>query len=198
MPNPSAFRLLVPNIRPTTDEQSAENWRTLEDWGQRLAPTGRTLLGSKKLVTVAPSVTFANLPQNFNHLHLLAGPKTTATPSNNIRVVFNNDTSANYYSFVIYQSNGAAPATFSEAGATSGRFGIVSDNRWALSQGTVLDYTSRHHKMMTFNSSCYGTNNQTESGDLLYQNNTAITSVQFTNGGANFDLDSTFYVYGEY
>lgn len=204
MPNPEPFRLRVPNVAPKNDAENAENWRRVIDWDQRLAPTGRTLLASQTIVTAGNLVTFANIPQNFNHLDLITNVGGDQGAQQQLFARFNDDATANYWWEVIATLGGGAPATFNAASQTQERIGNVAEsgfNRTSYNRLHIPDYNKTlNHIQGWLESTTQGSlATQRYSGGIYWNTlGQAINKITIFPQAGNFNVGSTFYLYGEF
>lgn len=195
MPAFPGSQLHVPNQTPKTDSEHAENMRAIEDWANRFPIDTISFVRLQASQASVMQVISPNV--QYNAIELITSAKSSQGGAiTNIRVVFNSDTGANYYSDCFFTNNGSAPATFSEVALTSGRLGTVSDNRNGSSRMIVPSYTDFQNKTCLYENAAYGTNRQYETGFMLWTGAAPITTVTFTNPGGSFLTGSTFLVRG--
>lgn len=154
----------------------------------------------------ATSVTFSNIPQNYEHLQirLIVRTDRAADTQDAVNMRFNSDTGSNY-SWHYFSGNGSSAsagagssaslifnaAIGTAASATSGMFGVsVID---------ILDYSNTNKYKTTRSLTGQDINGggvcQLFSGN--WRNTSAITTITFTpNIGTNMVQYSTFALYG--
>ena len=154
----------------------------------------------------ATSITFNNIPQNYDHLQIRTVARTdrAADTQDAINMRFNSDTGSNY-SWHYLSGNGSSvssgassSASFifncvigTAASSTAGMFGVsVID---------ILDYsnTNKHKTSRVFTGNDANGNGLCQMYSGNWQNTSAITSITFIpNVGTNIVQYSTFALYG--
>lgn len=153
-------------------------------------PATYDCIASTTLSSSSATVTFSSIPGTFTDLFLVMNI-APLTVNDNLKLLFNNDTGANY-NFQKIQLNSASrainqTALVEGAGYTTGN----TINSWH-----ILSYANTNvHKCIPF---VWGNGSITvASGQANWRNTAAITSITMSvNGGTNFSSGSTFALYG--
>jgi hypothetical protein len=155
----------------------------------------------------ASSITFNNIPQTFTDLLVFVSGKTTDTSLSNYvsDCLFRINGNTSGYSETVMRNNSGTPSSFRVTNysyglglANNGR--LTTANTFANSQMYIPNYTSNNFKS-------YLVENATESNTAnfdstnygiagLWSNTSAITSLVFVDGYANFAQYSTISLYG--
>jgi len=205
MPNPPPFSLFIPNARPKSDEDHATNLQALADWDRRIAATGRTRIFGQRLSASVATLTINNIPQTFNHLHLLVNGASTNAGGTGpllLQARFNNDSTANYFYQHVGTIGGAAPNTGSAGSVTSTAIGSVADTggRVGVSQCTIIDYANKffskegNYQFTTYDTAA----SWAYSGGFYWANSSPITSITLFPSAGNLKLHTLVTLYGEY
>lgn len=147
----------------------------------------------------AASITFSSIPSTYKHLQIRA---TAASGSAaNSRITFNGDTANTSYSYHYLEGNGSATAA--GAGAyVNYMVGPVTTNTASAFSGIVIDIldygnTNKYKTIRTL----YGVDLNGSSTWMglqsgMWQNTSAISSINFLLSGTLFNQYSTFAIYG--
>ena len=141
------------------------------------------------------SVTIDNIPGGYTDLVLVAQPLKTLSGGGTMRVQFNGDTSSVYSGTVMYQENNT---TWSDraANANYARIGFWNGNS---AGNTVVAHFQNYANTNVHKTFLLRTGNASAivgAGVQLWRSTAAITSMYIYNDGGNFDVGSTFTVYG--
>ena len=159
----------------------------------------------------ASSITFSSIPSTYQHLQLrwIARTNRATFGFDDLRITFNNDSSALYTYHQLWGDGGGANAAadvnqtyglmFNAAGTgTSGTW-------WAVAVSDVLDYanTNKFKTVKTLNgvdlngNSIGGLNGRVNLGSNLWRSTTAINRIDLvSNSSSNFQQHSHFALYG--
>jgi hypothetical protein len=198
MPNPKPFDIYVPYPYPDSLPQHAANWASMQDWSQRLAPTGRTQIYNNRLKGTTASVTFP-IPVNFSHIHLIVN----GIASGAVRFLLmrlNGDTGANY-SDTRYGTTGGAAVVGNNAGATSMIVGLCSSGtRGAASTVTIPDYKFPQAHQVVWQAGCFdaGGGQQSYNGSGLHTQAATIRSITLLPDTVSFAANTLITAYGEF
>ena len=141
------------------------------------------------------SYTFTFIPSTYTDLELVYNGSVNST-SEYINLRFNGDTASNYSDTILY-GDGSSAASFRSSNISYLDAGVVTN---ATLQQTlivkIMNYantTTYKTALSRFSSTLY----QMWTGVGLWRSTAAINSVTVkTNGGANFNVGSTFTLYG--
>ena len=141
------------------------------------------------------SVTIDNIPGGYTDLVLVAQPLKTLSGGGTMRVQFNGDTSSVYSGTVMYQENNT---TWSDraANANYARIGFWNGNS---AGNTIVAHFQNYANTNVHKTFLLRTGNASAivgAGVQLWRSTAAITSMYIYNDGGNFDVGSTFTVYG--
>jgi len=152
-----------------------------------------TLIEAVTLATSASSVTFSSIPQTYGDLVLALNIKPTAAL--NVRLRVNGDTGTNY-NYVVMAGNGTAA---SSASAASQDFIYLDYTAYtnitaSVIQANFIDYSTDKHKsiLARASNSTTGVNAQ----GIRWASAAAITSMEIYAISNQFDVGSTFHLYG--
>jgi len=160
-----------------------------------------TLISSNVLASSAASVTFSSIPATYTDLVLrISARSATASATDQLVLTFNSDSGANYSITRLY-GNGATAVSSSSTVMLAGIINASTTTASTFSNTEIYipNYLSKTSKpMSTFSAQ---ENNTTTGIDnvnaMLYRNTSALTSIVITNTSAtNFDIGSSFYLYG--
>ena len=152
------------------------------------------------------SVTFSSIPSTYTHLQIRGFSKSnrSGVGQENIYYSFNSDTGANYTQHGV-QGNGATTSAYGGSN-NSGNNVIWSytcnndANIFGVQITDILDYANTNKYKVIRSLSGYDTNNATSGYVLLssslWQNTTAISTINLTPAGGTFLQYSTFALYG--
>lgn len=161
------------------------------------------------LASSQTGITFT-IPQTYGHLrfHILA--KTTDTASStvdNLTMVFNSDSGANYTrQYNVVNDKGATPAVGSTTGMSAAYCGVVPrshtnlTNQFGISIIDIFDYQmlNKYKTWKSFQSFDVNLSSPASLGQQggAWMNTAAITSISFTAPNGNFASGSVFALYG--
>jgi hypothetical protein len=154
-------------------------------------PIATTTLGS-----AAASVTFSSISGAYTDLVLVMQPKNSAGDSN-VRIRFNGDTASNYSSTFL-DGNGTSAFSSRVTSATFGyldNYGQIGNNFNSNIIVNIMNYSNS----TTYKTIISRANNAAMGVDAivsLWRSTSAITSITLTQGGNNYDVGSTFSLYG--
>lgn len=148
------------------------------------------------LSSTASTITFSNIPQTYTHLQLrVLNAQGNATQGATLWI--NGDTTdANYRTRYFagsgsgsFSSNLSANYGLWNSGTTSGFVAAVTD---------ILDYTNTNKRKVMRSLQGYDLNGSGTVGllSILWNNTSAITSLQFTDLGSAFQIGSSYALYG--
>ena len=154
-----------------------------------------TVLDSQVLATSAASVTFSSIPGGYKDLVLVI---SGTTPSfGQVRLNFNSDIGANYYS-VQMRGSGSAASSATTAGETFFSSGPNTDfsTTIGMSVDQIIDYsaTDKHKTILRRSGSTYGVGTLATAG--RWANSVAVVSITVSTSAANFAAGSTFRLLG--
>ena len=146
--------------------------------------------------TAVPSVTLDLTGiSGYTDLVLVAKPLKTTTGGGTIRYQVNSDTATNYSNTTLY-GDGSSPGSDRASNASYGRIGFwTGDNQG----NTLIAHFQNYSNTTTYKTVLSRTGNL---GSLLgavvnlWRSTSTITSIYIYNDGGNFDVGSTFTVYG--
>lgn len=157
----------------------------------------------------ATTVTFSNIPQNYQHLQIRGIVKTTSTAhiARSCNVLLNNDSAANYAKHTLLGNGTSVTASGNASTANpsiiyaSGSDATVGSSIFGVFIVDIHDYTStsKNKTMRSFNGMNYNT--ATTSGNVrlesaLWMSTAAITTISISVDVGNFAAGSTFALYG--
>jgi hypothetical protein len=161
------------------------------------------------LGAAAADITFSSIPSTYNHLMILISGRCSATNGNgtDFNVQLNADTGSNYrYSRnTTYAGSGG---TVTLTGAGSGQTSMLLGNVWTMNpasiepvasiQMTFFDYKSTtFRKTMVFSGGTFSDAPAFGSGQALWQDTAAVTSIKlFSSGGGNLATGTRATLYG--
>lgn len=157
-------------------------------------PDAQVLIGQIVLTSTQTSVAFANIPQTFGDLRLVATTVSSANAESYAYTYFNSDTGSNYSRVELYGSGstpGSAatanliPMTMTASG--SGIYGSLIMN--------IMDYAATNkNKPVIYRNDA--SNSNALIGGGRWASNTAITSLTITAYSNAFGAGSVFSLYG--
>ena len=157
--------------------------------GSTYTPIATTTLGS-----AASSYTFSSIPSTYTDLVIVISSKSTGNTNNWLQ--FNSDTATNYSDTRIY---GTGTTAASERNSNAVKTYIDSTVYASTNQSNhivqIMNYsntTTYKTVLSRFNNSAIGTNANVG----LWRSTSAINTVKIGNDGNNFDVGSTFTLYG--
>lgn len=151
------------------------------------------------------SIQIANIPQNFQHLRIIAFSRSNGASGTNLPFFVNADGTAGNYRCQYLGGNGGG--TFTGDGGTTLNLGWAASgsdpvNAMGISVCDLLDYTSttKSKTARTINGETQnGTTGQALMGmwtGVYLPTSTPITSIQFNNSAGQWTQYSTISVYG--
>jgi hypothetical protein len=157
------------------------------------------------------TITFSSIPATYQHLQLrwIARTNRATFGFDDLRITFNNDSSALYTYHQLWGDGGGANA----AADVNQTFGLMfntagtgtSGTWWAAAVSDVLDYanTNKFKTVRTLNgvdlngNSVGGLNGRVNLGSNLWRSTTAINRIDLvSNSSSNFQQHSHFALYG--
>jgi hypothetical protein len=180
-------------------------WATPSAGSSAMTQIADTTLGS-----AAADITFSSIPSTYNHLTILISGRCSATNLNGIdfNIQMNADTGANYRvarNVTYAGAGGSVTVNGSTGGQTSIQLGNIwvanasaSNNPCGSIQFTFFDYKSTTlRKSVVFNGGSVSDAFAAGTGQGLWQNTAAITSIRlFSSGGGNLDTGTRATLYG--
>jgi len=163
-----------------------------------------TLISSNVLSSSAASVTFSAIPATYTDLVLRVSARSDrASTFDDIKLVFNSDTSAIYSATELTGNGSSATSTRTSADSafrlTSADAATATSNTFGSFELYLPNYLSTASKPMgTFGvQETNATGAIMDAGALLFRNTTAISSVVISPWtGPNWVSGSSFYLYG--
>ena len=166
-------------------------------------PTRRQLIQKIELNSIASSVTFSNVPQNYTDLELEFSVRGDTNVSSQITtdayIQFNESTSD-------YSRKGIYADFPSTVGTTSGsnirgqiNLPVSTSNTFASNKAYIPNYNGSQNKaayVLSFSETNSTTGPRIENVAGLWSNTSAISSIKFTTYSGSFVANSTFYLYG--
>jgi len=155
-----------------------------------------TPLATQTLGSAVATVTFSSISSAYTDLILVMQAKNSAGNSN-VRIQFNSDTGANY-STTFLDGNGTS--TFSSR-TTSGTFAYL-DNYGQIQNNfnsSIIAHIMNYSNTTTYKTILARSNNAAAGVDAivsLWRSTAAISTITLTQGGNNYDIGSTFSLYG--
>jgi hypothetical protein len=155
------------------------------------------------LSTNTASVTFSDIPQNYEHLQLRVMARANVLVSvRNITLQINSDTTNNYYRHYVV-GTGASAVAGSDAGTVmflgNATGTDYSSSAFGVSIYDILDYsnTNKYKTVRCIYGQENNTNGQAAFGSGLWKSTNAINSITFTTeGNYSFMQYSHFALYG--
>jgi hypothetical protein len=152
-------------------------------------------LDKKTISTAVSTIEFTSIPQGYTDLIIIAKPKTTETSYLNMRL--NSDTGSNY-SRTTLSGSGSTVSSERRSNQTQG----FTDYNESIS--TNFNYINILHFMNYANTTTYKTilcragtaDGGSGSTVVLWRSTSAITTIQLRSNAGNFDVGSTFSLYG--
>jgi hypothetical protein len=149
------------------------------------------------LASAASSVTFSNIPGTFRDLVVIAAGEPTSGGGGIFRLQLNGDTGSNY-SIVTAEGSGSA----AQSGALTTTFMQLSFHRSTVIDGffnphiiNLMDYSATdRHKIALIRSSASSNGVGMVAG--RWASSSAITSIRLFIESGNWDVNSTFALYG--
>jgi hypothetical protein len=157
-----------------------------------------TPLQSIQLASSSATVTFSNIPQNYQDLVLVLSVRgTTATNDIDVSAILNGDTSSIYSNTRIY-GTGSAAGTQRGTGLAYLRLGNMAGSGSYNSYTPIILNIQNYSNATTFKTTLGRSNNPDRIIDgyvNLWRSTAAVTSVRLE-ASSNFDIGSTFDLYG--
>jgi hypothetical protein len=162
-------------------------------------------LATTTLSSNTASVTFSDIPQNYEHLQIrvLARTNRASAQGDYIKLNFNSDTAANYAGHELSGWNGSAlsAANTSVGAAFVNRFAAANQEANAFGAGIIdiLDYanTGKYTTVRSVAGWADTTAGNPHFNSALWQNTSAITSIAIIAGGGTLiNQYSHFALYG--
>jgi hypothetical protein len=159
-------------------------------------PNTYVALATQTLGTAASSVTFSSISASYTDLVLVMQAKNSAGNSN-VRIQFNGDTATNYSSTFL---DGDGTSAYSSR-TTSATFAYL-DNYGQIQNNfnsNIIVNIQNYSNATTYKTIIARANNAAAGVDAivsLWRSTAAITSITLTQGGNNYDVGSTFSLYG--
>jgi hypothetical protein len=151
-----------------------------------MALQSTTALASITLQSATSTISFSNIPQGYRDLILVS---TANGSSNELNLIFNNDTGANYSRIVAY---GPSPISFIQTGNNAMLVGVNTAN--FIPQITqIADYSATNKHKTAFNR---GSTSVVAMGALRWASTNAIITMDISAGSGTFAAGSTFSLYG--
>lgn len=170
--------------------------------------SSQQLIGKQVLSGTSATITFSNIPQNFNHLKIimLARSDKAGVPAVNAAMIFNGDSGANYAQSSFYGVNNATVGTGSNPTTNNVLISAIPAATSTASYPGMAEIlipcyaATTFYKVVntavTYNSSSAGSNYLTLNSST-WRNTAAITSLAISDSAsANFIAGSSFYLYG--
>lgn len=157
---------------------------------------GLVLISKQVLAATTASISF-NVPQNFTNLRIVTNSKSTAAGNGYLQANFNGDVSSDYgNNYAVNFFSNSWTVAGDGTGDTSARVGAAGNNDGdgAVSDITIMNYTSAFEKMVTGNAT--GDSVGVMVFGAAWRNTAAITSITLTPDSGSFLAGSTFSLYG--
>jgi hypothetical protein len=153
---------------------------------------------TQTLGSATSTVTFSSIPSTYQDLILEISPFTTAAGGIDINMTFNGDSGTNY-SRTYLTGNGTSASSNRNNSTSYIRLtvsGFASNNSApATTIAHIMSYANTNINKTTLNRSSSGTNG-TDMVAGLWRSTAAINSIALASSGGNFDVNSTFTLYG--
>jgi hypothetical protein len=151
------------------------------------------------LTSSASSVTFSNIPQNYNDLHIVVSARTDRASVQDIMLLsFNGSTSS--FSSRYLEGNGSSAGVYADQARGFGNAcgANATANTFGSTELRISNYASSNSK--SWSSDGVNETNATAAFSSLFaglwSNAAAITSIALTGNSSNFVSGSTFTLYG--
>ena len=165
-------------------------------------PSATWLIERQTLTSATTSITFNSIPQGYKALQIRFNV-ISGTAGDVIQLRFNGDTAANYRYHTLRGNNGTASAgSVASAQSQTRIFGVVSGTVTTYPNVGIIDIidyanTTKYETIRIFSGA---DNNTTTGGEInlnsgLWMSTAAVTSLTLFSG-ANFNIGSTFALYG--
>jgi hypothetical protein len=153
-------------------------------------------IATQTLASAVASVSFTSIAGTYTDLVLVMQAKNSVGTSN-VRLQFNSDTATNYSSTFLDGDGTSAfsSRTTSTAFAYLDNYGQIQNNFNSSIIVNIMNYSNA----TTYKTILARANNAATGVDAivsLWRSTAAITSITLTQGGNNYDIDSTFTLYG--
>ena len=151
-------------------------------------------IATQTLGSAASSVTFSSITGTYTDLILIFDGTTASGGYPSLR--FNGDTGTNY-SATVMRGNGSAAG--STRYSTANEMDIAMGSPLSTSQNNIIIQVMNYSNSTTYKTILARTNNasvETGAGVGLWRSTSAITSVTLKSNSPNFDVGSTFSLYG--
>lgn len=160
-----------------------------------------TPIASQTLASATATVTFSTIPSGYTDLVLVANPKSSRTTTTQVKLTFNSDTASNY-SWTRLLGDGSAASSarassqaYVEVGYIAGNTGTVQPDMFVLN---IQNYsnTTTNKTLLSRWQSMNAANQYVAAVVGLWRSTAAITSITLTSDTSNFEVGSTFTLYG--
>jgi len=150
------------------------------------------LLASTTLTTSASSVTFSSIDQSYGDLILVTCAKATNTDDS--WIAFNGDQSAGVWSRVRMIGDGSTTATASFSAQPVG-YVLRDTTEFSVNIAHINDYsaTDKHKTVLSRTNTA---NTDVRAYASRWGNTAAITSIKLDHDGSDYQVGSTFNLYG--
>lgn len=152
-----------------------------------------SLIASNTVGTATASYTFSSVPGTFTDLHIVINAKHTA--DSNTIIQFNGDTGTNYCYTYMY-GNGTAASSARAFTTASPIVDYYSLGGWGCTNINVLDYANTTTFKPVISRGSESVNGVMAIVVLWRATPAAITSILLKPSAGNFDIGSTFKLYG--
>lgn len=156
-------------------------------------PSTYTPIASTTLGSAQSSVTFSGISGTYTDLVVIVNAKGITAANPGLR--FNGDTGTNYSSTVVNSQTGAISFRYTSTTILySHNAGASMNNVWTTFIANIQNYSnSTTHKSVL---SRYNTIAELDEAAGLWRSTSAITSVTVITDSNNYDVGSTFTLYG--
>jgi len=146
--------------------------------------------------TATASVTFSSIPATYTDLVIVVNGNESATFDGVLMQVGNGtiDTGSNY-SVTRLRGNGSTASSGRDTSATSMNIGLVDSASMSINIFQFMNYANTT-TYKTILSRGNATGNMLQAAVGLWRSTTAITTIKITAGGGNWNVGSTFSLYG--
>ena len=158
--------------------------------------TSYVSLGSVKLASNTPNITFSSIPATYKHLEVRLFQRKSSGGNDAIRMHLNADTTNGNYAYYAFYGDGTVGV---QSITDNSGIGSIRENAWNTTVITIPDYTSTS-KIKSYRS-LTGSSSQVGSAAFyvgtVWDNTAAINSISLTVGnGSDFITGSVFALYG--
>ena len=150
------------------------------------------------------NVTFLNIPQYYTDLKLVISARTARTSDyvDDLDVVFNNDTGANYTTVTV-QNNQGSTQSLRNTGVTAAirntiNSNTATSNNMSNTEMYITNYTSNTTKIVQIDTTAGDATGHVYAGFVasFWYGTAPITQIKITGDQASIMQNSTFYLYG--